>query len=68
MDGLGLQIKTPAQAALTRAERDMVDKYGIVMRDDYNTFLSRMLGEPAQWLEVTLPSQRSLEKMVTWTA
>ena len=36
--GLGLQIKTPAQAALTRAERDMVDKYGIVMRDDYNTF------------------------------
>ena len=66
--GLGLQIKTPAQAALTRAERDMVDKYGIVMRDDYNTFLSRMPGEPAQWLEVTLPSQRSLEKMVTWTA
>ena len=43
----------------------MVDKYGIVMRDDYNTFLSRMPGEPAQWLEVTLPSQRSLEKMVT---
>ena len=37
--GLGLQIKTPAQAALTRAERDMVEKYGIVMRDDYNTFL-----------------------------
>ena len=27
-----------------------------------------MPGEPAQWLEVTLPSQRSLEKMVTWTA
>ena len=41
----------------------MVDKYGIVMRDDYNTFAhARRAGAVA---EVTLPSQRSLEKMVT---
>ena len=47
--GLGLQIKTPAQAALTRAERDMVEKYGIVMRDDYNTFRACPASRRSGW-------------------
>ena len=63
--GLGLQIKTPAQAALTRAERDMVDKYGIVMRDDYNTFFAH-----ARRAGAVAGSDLALTALarVTWTA
>ncbi|WMD22055.1 ATP-binding protein [Achromobacter seleniivolatilans] len=66
--GLALTLLKADEVTLTPAEQQQLDRTGFVMRDDYNTYLARLPGDPPQWLDVRLPVEPSMERWITWSA
>lgn len=53
--GLAMRLLRADQVHLTEDERRQRDAMGVVMRDDFDTHLMPLPGEPGQWLELRLP-------------
>lgn len=66
--GLELKLVTPERVEATEPEKQDLATRGFIMRDEYNTYLAPLPGEPRQWLEMRLPGEPTLEKWVTWGA
>jgi two-component system sensor kinase ParS len=66
--GLELKLVTPERIEATEQEKRDLATRGFIMRDEYNTYLAPLPGEPRQWLEMRLPGEPTLEKWITWTA
>ncbi|WP_241083515.1 ATP-binding protein [Achromobacter xylosoxidans] len=49
-------------------ERQQMEQAGFIMRDEYNTYLIPLPGAPRQWLELRLPGDGMLDKLMTWGA
>ncbi|WP_241055297.1 histidine kinase dimerization/phospho-acceptor domain-containing protein, partial [Achromobacter xylosoxidans] len=54
--GIALRVLPAEQVHLTEDEREQRQAFGVVMRDDFDTHLVPLPGEPAQWLELRLPN------------
>ncbi|CUJ48512.1 Sensor protein RstB [Achromobacter xylosoxidans] len=54
--GIALRVLPAEQVHLTEDEREQRQVFGVVMRDDFDTHLVPLPGEPAQWLELRLPN------------
>ena len=65
--GLLLRLLRQDQVRLSGNEREQLESQGFVMRDEYNTHLVPLPGEPAQWLEVRLPGEGLVDTVLTWT-
>ena len=50
--GLLLRLLRQDQVRLSGNEREQLESQGFVMRDEYNTHLVPLPGEPAQWLSL----------------
>ncbi|NMK49843.1 ATP-binding protein [Achromobacter sp. Bel] len=66
--GLILTLLPDSRVTLTPDEQQQLDRTGLIMRDDYNTYLTRLPGEPVQWLDVRLPLEPAMERWITWSA
>ncbi|WP_454674175.1 ATP-binding protein [Achromobacter pestifer] len=66
--GLALTLLPDRDVTPTTAEQQQLDRTGFLMRDDYNTYLTRLPGEPMQWLDIRLPLEPSMERWITWSA
>lgn len=66
--GLTLTLLPDSRVTLTPDEQQQLDRTGLIMRDDYNTYLTRLPGEPVQWLDVRLPLEPAMERWITWSA
>ena len=66
--GLVLTLLPDSKVHPTPAEQQQLDRTGLIMRDDYNTYLTRLPGEPVQWLDVRLPLEPAMERWITWSA
>ena len=66
--GLELKLVTPERVEATEQEKQDLATRGFIMRDEYNTYLAPLPGEPRQWLEMRLPGEPTLEKWITWGA
>ena len=66
--GLELKLVTPERIEATEQEKQDLATRGFIMRDEYNTYLAPLPGEPRQWLEMRLPGEPTLEKWITWGA
>ena len=66
--GLELKLVTPERIEATDKEKQDLASRGFIMRDEYNTYLAPLPGEPRQWLEMRLPGEPALEKWITWGA
>ncbi|MFF7400414.1 ATP-binding protein [Achromobacter sp. NPDC008082] len=66
--GLKLSLLNPDAVTMTPAEQQQLDHTGLIMRDDYTTYLTRLPGEPEQWLDVRLPGEPAMERWITWSA
>lgn len=65
--GLLLRLLRSDQVRLSGNEREQLESQGFVMRDEYNTHLVPLPGEPRQWLEVRLPGEGLVDTVLTWT-
>lgn len=54
--GIAMRLLQAHQVRLTEGEREQSQTLGVVMRDDFDTYLLPLPGEPAQWLELRLPN------------
>ncbi len=66
--GLKLTLLHPDAVTITQAEQQQLDRTGLIMRDDYNTYLTRLPGEPVQWLDVRVPGEPAMERWINWSA
>lgn len=57
-----------AQVQPTENEFRQIDTAGFLMRDDFETVVMPLPGEPRQWLEVKLPGDDPMDKALTWGA
>ncbi|MGE8658215.1 MAG: ATP-binding protein [Achromobacter sp.] len=54
--GIAMRVLRGDQVHLTDDELEQRQTLGVVMRDDFDTHLVPLPGEPAQWLELRLPN------------
>lgn len=66
--GLELRLLADAQVQPTENEFRQIDTAGFLMRDDFETVVMPLPGEPRQWLEVKLPGDDPMDKALTWGA
>lgn len=65
--GLALRLLRQDQVQLTGSEPEQLARQGFVMRDEYNTHLVPLPGEPVQWLELRLPGEGLVDTVLTWS-
>lgn len=66
--GAELRLLADAEVRLGEHDRSQLAHAGFLMRDEYSTFLIPLPGEPKQWLELRLPGDDFLDRMLTWSA